>query len=75
MKDIEMEKPHPPNKTIIRPIDSVECDKDIMLHPVTHGDFAGVAFRLPDNFYYYAGCDTSVDPPQKILVPTVRMKG
>jgi hypothetical protein len=69
MKDIEMEKPAPPNKTIIRPIDSVECDKDIMLHPVTSGEFAGKALRLPDNFYWYAGMDND---GQRVLVPTTR---
>jgi hypothetical protein len=69
MKDIEMEKSAPPNKVIIRPIDSVVCDKDITLHPVTSGEFAGKAFRLPDNFYYSAGMDND---GQRVLVPTTR---
>jgi hypothetical protein len=43
-----------------------------MLHPVTSGEFAGKALRLPDNFYWYAGIDID---GQRILVPTTRMKG
>ena len=73
MNDISLDKT---GKTIIGVRESVPVNNAITLQPVTDGDFKGVAWRLPDNIgYFYTGYDASVDPPQKILVPTTRMKG
>ena len=70
MNDISLDKT---GKTVIGVRESVPVNTAITLQPVTDGDFAGVAWQLPDNAaYFYAGFD---EKGRKILVPTIRMKG
>jgi len=60
------------DKKIITAQEAMPVNNAVTLQPMKSGEFAGIAWQLPDNHAFYAGVDSE---GRKVLVPVKELGG